>query len=225
MKEVNCSEITLRESKNKKEHKVRNHTMNTFRRNIGLVALILSFLFLLPATVIAQTEPHSRNFAGDDEGETIVVHVWAESMPGANSGEVLGPALSKEFVAASLRTMTGFREWQRHLERTFRNGYPLEEEAITFLRERAADRLILASLAAATDVDRAALNELAQQYENLRLWSASMLQAKRKLEMAKFYMSPTALENDELFQRAAGCANFLTPMLASGHLREDSACR
>jgi hypothetical protein len=199
--------------------------MKTLKRHIGLVALILLAFFFLPGTVIAQTDPQTSEAFDDGIEGVIVVNVWASSTsPLADSSDVQGPPLSKGFLAASLRTMTAFRQWQGHLSHTIRNGYPLAEHWIAAHRERAADRLILASLAASTDADRAALNELAKQFENLRRWSDSMVQANRKLDMAKFYMSPATMENDELFQKAAGCANFLAPMLASGHLREDSSC-
>lgn len=181
---------------------------------------------LLPTVAVGQTEPQTGDSFNDGSEGIIVVNVWASSTPPlADAGQPSGPPLSKDFLTASLRTMTAFRQWQGHLTHTIRNGYPLAEHWIAAHRERAADRLILASLAASTDADRAALTELAKQYENLRQWSDSMVQANRKLDMAKFYMSPATLENDELFQKAAGCANFLAPMLASGHLREDSACR
>lgn len=204
------------------ENVMKSNDLKRFQPNILWLALVvLTFFLLLPAVVSAQTDSQNRDYASDDNGETIVVHVWAESTP---PGETNGPALSRDFVAAGLRTMTGLREWQRHLERTIRNGYPLEEESIGFLRERAADRLVLASLAAATNVDRAALYELSNQYDNLRQWSDGLVAANRNLELAQLYMSPSALENDELFQKAVGCANFLAPMLASGHLRQDAAC-
>jgi hypothetical protein len=48
-------------------------------------------------------------------------------------------------------------------------------------------------LAASTDPDRTALQELAANYDDLRRWSAQLVEANRKLDMAKYYMSPTAL--------------------------------
>lgn len=203
-----------------------NAIRSASRLDILVVAfMVLLSVLLLPAAAVGQTQQQTGESFNDGSEGVIVVNVWASSTPPlADTGELQGPPLSRSFVEASLRTMTAFRQWQGHLTHTIRNGYPLPEHWIAGHRERAADRLILASLAASTDADRAALNELAKQYENLRRWSDSMIQANRRLDMAKFYMSPSALENDELFQKASGCASFLAPMLASGHLRESSSC-
>jgi hypothetical protein len=205
--------------KGRRRNAMKSKVSSILRQNILSTALIFLLpLCLLTANAPAQTE--SRDLPGDD-GEKIVVNVWASTPP----NEAPGPPLSRDFVIAGLRAMTALREWQGQLATTIRNGYPLAEDGIAVYRDRSADRLTLAAVAASTNADRAALNELAHQHENLSQWSNELVDANRNLELAKLYMSPEALEEDSLFQKTVECANFLAPMLASGHLREDVMCR
>jgi len=189
--------------------------MNGLKKTSSLIwlsAIILALLLLLPASAFAQS-------ASD---ETVVVNVVAES---PDSAETAGPALSKGFVVASLQAMSAMRDWQNHLTYMIRNGYPLAEQWISEDTNRASDRLLLAAQAAQTTADRSALTELNNQYRNLEQWSDSIIEAKQRLQLAQLYMSPAALDGDSLFQKTVECANFLTPMLASGRLRQSVTCQ
>jgi hypothetical protein len=184
-----------------------------------MVVLLLSWA---SGMAIAQVTPDKT---GNNDRPEVIVDVWVASIPAADSSEVTAPALSREFAVAALRALTSQRQWQQHLANSIRNGYPLAEYWIDYDCDRAADSLELAVLAASTGPDRTALQELTVNYDDLREWSAQIVEANRKVEMAKYYMSPTALDNDALFQKAAKCADFLAPMLASLRLSEDPACR
>jgi hypothetical protein len=198
--------------------------MNGIRKatsSIWYTALIVfALLLLLPTGAIAQSQSQNKDGDGDD---ALVVNVWAASP--ADSGEGTGPALSKAFIVAGLNTMSALRSWQSHLTYMIRNGYPLAEQWIVEDRGSASDRLLLAAQAASTTADRAALSDLNNQYQNLAEWSDQMVEAKRRLELAQFYMSPAGLDGDVLFQKTVECANFLAPMLASGRLRQSSSCQ
>ena len=61
----------------------------------------------------------------------------------------------------------------------------------------------MAVLAASTDAERKALQQLVNQNENLRLWSDWLIDANRNLRLANYYTSATALDNDALFQNTA----------------------
>ena len=168
---------------------------------------------------VAQTTPD------DGRPDVIVVDIWDASTPATDFSEAAGPALSREFAVAALRALTSMREWQQHLATTIRTSFPLSECRIADDRDKAADSLRLAALAASTEPDRTALRELAVNYDDVSRWSAEMVETNRNLDMAKYYVSPTSLDDDELYQKAATCENFLAPMFVSLRLAEDSACR
>ncbi len=183
----------------------------------------LVFFSLLSLAEIASAQARSDSL--NSEG-TIVVNVWAAATPApASSGPAAEPLLSRDFAAAGLKTTAVLKEWQRRLAYTIQNGYPLSEFWIAFDRDRAADALQLVALAASSDADRTALQQLLAQFENLRQWSDGLIEANRNLRLAPYYMSPAALTTDPMFQKTAECARFLAPMLASGRLAEDRSCQ
>ncbi len=192
--------------------------------NLRYSAITLLVLLFLSAAAIGQTESQTSGTAASDREDTVVVNVLAAS-PTVDSGDVAGPALSKGFVVAGLSAMSALRSWQSHLTYMIRNGYPLAEQWLIEDRDAASDRLLIAAQAATTSADRTALTELNSQYRNLQQWSDQMVEGKRKLELAQIYMSPGGLDNNSLFQKTVECANFLTPMLASGRLRTSTSCQ
>lgn len=192
-----------------------------FRRSV----LTVSLLAFTSGMAVAQIPPASTEPANDDHPDVFVVDVWAENTSPPELEETAGPVLSRAFATAALRALASLREWRQHIAFAIRNGYRLSEYCISDDRDRAADALRLAMLAASSDPDRIAVQELAVNYKDTRLWSDQLVEANRKLEMAKYYMSSTSLDDDELFQKTAQCADFLGPMFTSLRLGEDPACR
>jgi len=181
---------------------------------------ILIFIALLSLAEIASArdEKSSRSDRRDKGNDTIVVNVWAEA--DTPSEERLSP----DFVAAGLRATTSLREWQRNIASNIQIHLPLCEPCITVDRDHAADALRLATLAASTDADRAALQQILNLFENLRRWSDALVEDNRNWDLGRYYMSPTALTDDPSFKISEQCARFLAPMLASGQLAEDRSC-
>jgi hypothetical protein len=134
-------------------------------------------------------------------------------------------ALSRDFATSALRAAAQIRNWQLHLAYALQNGYPLSEYLIASDRDQAADALQVAVSAAKRMADRAALVQLANLFGNMQNWSNARIEDKRNLRLANYYMSASALENDELFQQTISCTSYLISMLASGRLAEDTNCR
>ena len=132
--------------------------------------------------------------------------------------------LSRNFGTTGLRAAELLRDWQQHIAFTFQNGYPLSEASIFFDRDRAADALGLAALAASNDADRAALQQLRNLFANLQHWSDGLVEDKRNLRLALYYMSPTALDDDPVFQKNAECGRSIALMLASKQLPDAPSC-
>jgi hypothetical protein len=180
--------------------------------------LTLIPLLSLAETAAGQRGP-TRSDPIDNSEENIVVNVWAEADTSAED------QLSQGFAAAGLRATTLLREWQRRIAYNIRIGLPLCESCIAVDRDQAADALRLATLIASKDADHTALEELLNLFEDLQQWSDALVEDNRNMELGRYYMSPTALNDDPLFQKSAECARFLAPMLASGQLAEDSSCQ
>ena len=180
--------------------------------------LALIPLLSLAETAAAQAE-QTRSDPVDNSEEKIVVNVWAEADTPAEE------QLSRRFAAAGLRATTLLREWQRHIAYNIRIGLPLCESCIAADRDQAAEAMRLATLLASRDADHTALEELLNLFENFQRWSDALVEDLREWDLGRYYMSPTALNDDTLFQKSAECAEFLAPMLASGRLAEDRSCQ
>ena len=116
--------------------------------------LILISVFLLAGIAAAQDRQTSRSNRHDIRKEPIVVNVWAA----ANSASE--ERLSRDFAATGLRATTLLRDWQRRIAFNIQMGLPLCERCIAVDGDHAADTLRLAALAALTDADGAALQQL-----------------------------------------------------------------
>ena len=186
-----------------------------------LCRAILIWISLLALTEIAaaRDERSGGSDRRDSGKETIVVNVWAAADSPSEE------RLSRDFVVAGLRATTSLREWQRRIASNIQIHLPLCEPCIAVVSDQAADALRLATLAASTDADRAALQQLASLFDNLRGWSDSLVEGNRNWDLGSYYMSPTALADDPLFKKSEQCARFLAPMLASGQLAEDRSCQ
>jgi len=180
--------------------------------------LTLDSLPSLAETAAAQAGQARSDPVDDSEGK-IAVTVWAAADKPAEE------RLSQDFAAAGLRATMLLREWQRHIAYNIRIGLPLCASCIAADRDQAAEALRLATLLASRDADRAALQELLNLFENFQRWSDALVEDLREWDLGRYYMSPTALNDDTLFQKSAECAEFLAPMLASGRLAEDRSCQ
>jgi hypothetical protein len=211
----------------KKGKQMKNTSSSALHGNTFSTWMVPLLLFVVLVTMAdAQVTSDNREAgSGGTDASVIVVDVWADGSFSTSAPDGAGPRLSREFAMSGLASVTALREWQQHLAHTIRNGYPVAEYWIETDRERAADSLRVASLTVSAASDRTALQELAVHYEDLRRWSSQIVEANRKVELGKYYMSARALDDDALFQKATKCARFLAPMFASGRLGEDPACQ
>jgi hypothetical protein len=180
-----------------------------------LCLLALSFVLLVSPIARAQSERSPHRDSNDHEAR-IVINVWRAADPNA---------LSRDFAVFAVTAAAQMNNWQLHIAYTFKSGYPLSEFWIASDRDRAEDALRLAGLAANGEADRAALVQLVNLFGNIRGWIDARIEDKRNLRLANYYMSASAMDNDELFQRNLSCTTSLMSMLASGRLAEETTCR
>jgi hypothetical protein len=184
-----------------------------------MALLGLSSVLLLAEITFAQ--PVASGTPNDDEW-TLAVEAGAAD---GHSSQLGDPPLSQNFVTSALKAAAQIRNWQSHLAYTLQNGYPLSVSWIASDRDQAADALRLAAVATASDTDRTALQQLLTLFVNVQSWSDARIDDERNLRLATYYVSRSALDNDESFQKNLDCTNSLTAMLASGTLQQGVPCR
>jgi len=178
-----------------------------------------------------QVPPGSRHAKGHpqdnrENGEkTIVVDVWSSVTSVADKANEGEPdKLSADFAFAALTAAFRMQSTERRLANSIRRGFPLGEFWIQTDLEGIDDSLRLAALSVSNDADRQALLQLENQNNRLQLWTGWLIDANRNLRLGDYYMSASALDNDERFQNSVACTKFLTSMLASRRSAADASC-
>lgn len=178
------------------------------------MALTTSFMVVRVATVVGRI---CRRASRQDHPEFRKQHRRKEraGISGFRDLRTSGPrgAVTK-FCGCRFEADDLLGDWQRHIVNTFEKGYPLSELSIKSDRDRADDALGLAALAASNDADWAALERLRSLFESLQRWSDDLVEDKRNLRLALYYVSRTALDDDPVFQKNTECGRFIASMLA-----------
>jgi len=174
--------------------------------------------------------PGSRDAQGNPKGSsngtwTMKIDVWSTAASADANPKKEDPAtLSRKFAGTALSAATKLKSTERRIANSIKMGFPLGEFWIETDFESIDDSLRLAALSSKNDADRQALHQLEIQSQHLRLWSDWLIEQRRELRLAEYYISASPLDNDERFQSAVACTNFLMSMLASGRLAENSSC-
>lgn len=172
---------------------------------------------------LGQTTTKSKEKRPERTSDIAVVRVPAVSEPQTQSSPAT--QLSSSFVVPALKSTAALRAWQNHLSTTISNGYPPSESWISMDRDRAVEALSVAATAVSTEADKAMLQQLAAEFETMDAWSTGIMEAYKNLRLAAYYMSPSALQNDDTFQHSAQCTQVLMTELTRGELAEQPLCR
>lgn len=138
-----------------------------------------------------------------------------QSAPAQTEAEAGGGGMSRHFSAAALQALSTLRSMRTDLDYTINNGYPLEKLWLGSDRERAADALDLAALAASTEADHATMRELLEYFDALQRWSDELLVANREMRLAQRYMTLGALQNDQQYHVLLKDEESLSALLGS----------
>jgi hypothetical protein len=144
----------------------------------------------------------------------------AASVARTPAGQTVNPAFSKDFLKATLETMSDVREWRSALLIAVENGYRMTDVWLDQYQAPAAKNLRLASIAATTDSDRDALRLLSKELDHMQELSKRILTARKNLS----YISADSLKKDPLDQKILKCARSLAAMAASGEFQDDGSC-
>ena len=131
------------------------------------------------------------------------------------------PGFSKDFLNATIETLSDIREWRSALLNSVQNGYPMTEAWMDDYRAQAAKNLRLTHIATTTNFDRNALQLLNKEFDHMQELDNKILTARKKLD----YITPDSVKNDPLDQKILNCAHALAAMAASGEFQDNGSCR
>ncbi len=177
-------------------------------------------------TALATIANGSLSFSGNKILLTIPPGTGGSAPPSADaSAPPPDPtALSRPFMKAAVEEIALIREWAAPMAYNIQQGYPIQEDWVASNRQRAADGLRMASVAASTAGDHSAVDLLTNEFNGVGEWSDRLLQAAKSMDTAKYTMSPGTLRNEPLSQKLITCWHFLGSMLVSGTYQDDSSC-
>jgi len=153
------------------------------------------------------------------QGSQIVLTVPAAGAP-LPAGQPANPGFSKDFLKASIETMSDIREWRSALLNAVENGYPVKDAWMDNYRAQAAKNLHLASIAVTTPSDRDALKLVSKEFNHMQELGNKILAARKNLN----YITPETVKKDPLDQKILNCARSLAAMAASGVFQDDGSC-
>jgi hypothetical protein len=130
------------------------------------------------------------------------------------------PGFSQAFLQAAIEQMSTVREWHTALAAAIQNGTPVAANWLLPYRNQAATNLRLASVAIQTNSDRRAFQLLTNEFQNMAKLADKYIAARANLT----YISPNALQDDDLNQRIVTCGHSLGAMAASGQFVDDGSC-
>ncbi len=135
---------------------------------------------------------------------------------------------SPEFTRTAIEAMASIREWGGTLQVVVENGYPVGKamagNSIRAYEGRAADSIALAAAAASTESDHRGLELLNNEFNNLRAWANSFVDARNEMRAVNLTTSEHPLKDDEEAQKMMHCGQFLAHMFAGGTFEDDAAC-
>ena len=209
----------------------------------------LPIVLALPVFISAQSAPHPQTLVVNGQaGKTTVVQVNGRSyvdvealaqiangtvafkdnqitltVPASasgSSGQQSPPGFSKEFLSAAIESIAAVREWRTGIATAIQNSISVTDSWVSAFQRQANDSLRQASVAAITATDRAALQLLTNEYNNMRTWSDRLIAARKTLQ----YMSPEDMNSDPLFQQILTCSHSLAAIVANGQFQDEPAC-
>lgn len=220
------------------------------RRNTFNAWFALPIALALPVLISAQSAPHPQTLIVNGQaGKTTVVQVNGRSFVDVEalaqiangtvafkdnqitltvpvsassgaSGQQSPPGFSKEFLTAAIESIAAVREWRTGIATAIENSISVTDSWVSAFQRQANDSLRQASVAAITGTDRATLQLLTNEYNNMQKWSDQIIAARKTLQ----YMSADQMSSDPLFQQVLTCSHSLAAVVASGQFQDEPAC-
>jgi hypothetical protein len=163
------------------------------------------------------------SFSGGSANNASYAASSGAAAPAASSQAAAMPSnqgFSRQFLDAGIEQMSTLREWHAALASALQNGIPLSTALLAPYKAQAATNLRLAEVAAVTPADHNAVQLLNNEFQNMGKLSDKYINRRADLT----YISPDALNNDDLNQHIVACGRSLRSMAASGQFVDDGSC-
>jgi len=143
--------------------------------------------------------------------------------PSSENSSTIHPAagFTKEFLRTAFEHMSVIREWRSTLISAVQRGFPITDDWMTALSDRAQHNLRLVSLAASTESDKNAFQLLTNEFNNMKKLSDRFVEANK----SRTYTPTDALDKDPLNGKILNCGRSLAAMAASGQFVDDGSCQ
>ncbi len=166
---------------------------------------------------LAQIGNGSLNFQGTE------IHLNLPASPAAPAGGAPEPGMSTEFMRAAIQNLAIIKDWHTTLGQAVQRGVPGDGSRLVVFRDRAAEGLRLATIAAANSTDRNALQLLSNHFTQVDNWTRKLVQERKAMNTGKYAIS-NALDNDPEYQQIASCSESLGKVLAGGQYEDVASC-
>lgn len=158
-------------------------------------------------------------------GDSIVLHLPAADSASSQSHEQPTSAgITNDFMKASLQVLSTLKQWTDALAHGVQSGAPGDGSRLVVFHDKAADQLRIATVDAANESDKLALRLLTNQFNQVNNWSNKLVAERKRMDTAKYSMTPNAIANDATFQKITSCSKFLGTMLPSGEFQDSHSC-
>src|SRR5262250_718598 len=158
----------------------------------------------------------------------IILTLAPGGAPDSASDSTAKSGFSPAFTRAAIEAMASIREWGGMLQVIVENGYPIGKamagNSIRAYEGRAADSIALAAAAASTESDHRGLELLTNEFNNLRAWAESFVDARNEMRAVNLTTSEHPLKDDDEAQKMMHCGQFLAQMFAGGNFEDNAAC-
>lgn len=133
--------------------------------------------------------------------------------------------MSARFMNAAIQDLGVIKEWHSTIALGLQNGVPGTGKRLALNRDKAAEGLSLAKVAATTPSDEQSLQLLTAHFNNVLKWYNQMVDARKNMNTANYSMSTDRLNDGDVYQKIVRCSNFLTTMIPSGTYSDDGSCQ
>jgi hypothetical protein len=144
--------------------------------------------------------------------------------PPADSSRSAIPGMSPDFMKAAVQDLAIIKDWTNVMAYAVQRGVPGDGARLQIFRDRAAQGLRLAKVAATTDSDQSALILLTNQFNTVAAWNDQLVGERKSMDTGKYSMSENGLNGDANYQKISNCTKFLSTMLPSGQFQDDNSC-
>ena len=194
---------------------IRNRRSRTPRTRQSFAWMLAGVLLAVSDIAVAQDPNQNRTLIVNGQSENVPViqvdgrsYVDLEGLTRAANGSFSFSgnqiALAPPDSAANLNATSAPAA-------AIQNGTPVAANWLGPYRNQAAVNLRLASIAIQTNSDRRALQLLSNEFQNIPNSADKYITARNNMT----YVSPDALQNDDLYQRIVACGHSLAAMAAS----------